>query len=378
MELSELGWDLEWDAAFSECVAAPAPPAPRCVPARICAESRGLYRVRGAAGEWQAEIAGRLRFAATAGVGQQAAGRRQPVQPALPAVGDWVAAMPRGAGRATIVAVLPRRTQLVRKAAGPGVAAQVLAANLDTVFVVGSLNQELNLRRIERYLAVVWEGGARPVVLLNKADLDADPQAACARVAAATAAGAPVCAVSAASGAGLERLHAWLGRGRTAAFVGSSGVGKSTLINALLGQPELATGTIRAGDDRGRHTTTTRQLLVLPGGGVLIDTPGLRELQLWDGEAGLARAFGDVAALADGCRFRDCRHRGEPGCAVAGAIASGALPRERLDHHRKLAAELAHVAARSDGAAQRDRKQHAKLRCKEYRRLVRERRSWRD
>ncbi len=188
------------------------------------------------------------------------------------------------------------------------------------------------------------------------------------------AAGAPVHAVSAQSGAGLACIRAHLGRGRTAAFVGSSGVGKSTLVNALLGQVAQRTAAVRAADDRGRHTTTARQLLVLPQGGVVIDTPGLREMQLWESDAGLARAFDEIDRLARGCRFRDCRHRGEPGCAVASAIESGDLARERLDHHRKLEAELAFLAARSDTAAQRERKRHAKRMCKALKRDGRQRR----
>jgi len=355
MDLTELGWD----SAFTNAFAAQA--APGCAPARVCEESRGLYRVRGEAGEWLCELAGRVRFAAVE------AGD-------LPAVGDWVvlATLP-AAGRATITGLLPRRTALVRKAAGQGVQPQVLAANLDIVFVVSSLDQELSLRRIERYLAVAWESGAQPVVLLNKADLHPDPHCVHEQVE-RVAAGAPVHAVSARSGAGLACIRDLPGRGRTAAFVGPSGVGKSTLVNAMLGQLAQRTAAVRATDHRGCHTTTSRQLLVLPQGGVVIDTPGLRELQLWESDAGLARAFDEIDSLARGCRFRDCRHRGEPGCAVAGAIESGALPRERLDHHRKLAAELAFLAARSDTAAQREKKLHAKRACKAFKRDSRRRR----
>jgi ribosome biogenesis GTPase / thiamine phosphate phosphatase len=354
MDLTELGWDSVFASWFAAQAAA------SCAPARVCEESHGLYRARGEAGEWLCELAGRVRFAAVEAED-------------LPAVGDWVVLAPlRDGGRATITGVLPRRTALARKAAGQGLRPQVLAANLDTVFVVSSLNQELSLRRLERYLAVVWESGAQPVVLLNKADLYPDPESVREQVE-RVAAGAPVHAVSAMSGAGLARLWDRLGRGRTAAFVGSSGVGKSTLVNALLGHSAQRTAAVRAADDRGRHTTSARQLLVLPRGGVVIDTPGLRELQLWESDAGLARAFDEIDRLARGCRFRDCRHRGEPGCAVAGAIESGALPRERLDHHRKLAAELAFLAARSDAAAQRERKRRAKRGCKVFKRESRQR-----
>jgi ribosome biogenesis GTPase / thiamine phosphate phosphatase len=267
---------------------------------------------------------------------------------------------------------LPRRTALARKAAGRGVEAQVLAANLDTVFVVTSLNRDLNLRRVERYLSMVWESGARPVVLLTKADLRAEPAAAVAEVE-ARAPGVPVHAVSVVAGSGLAALREHLRPGESAALIGSSGVGKSTLLNWLLGADRLAVGAIRADDDRGRHTTTARQLLVLPDGGVVIDTPGLREVQLWESESGLAQAFDDLAALAARCRFRDCRHGGEPGCAVAAAVAAGSLARERLENHRKLAAEMRSLAARSDPHARREEKQRVKTLCKAQKRMYRDR-----
>jgi ribosome biogenesis GTPase len=337
MDLTWLGWDDGWQAAFAGAGEAAASGA---VAARVCAEGAGIYRVLGAAGERLGTVAGRLRRAAGTAGPAGAAGASE-----LPAVGDWVGfAVAPGGERGVITGVLPRRTAVVRKAAGRAAAAQVMAANVDVVFVVSSLNREWSARRLERYLAVAWAGGARPVVVLNKADLDADPAAA-ERRAAAVAGGAPV-------------------------FVGSSGVGKSTLVNALLGRAAQATAAVRAGDDRGRHTTVGRHLLVVPaGGGVVIDTPGLRELQPWDAEAGLARAFDDVAGLAGACRFRDCRHRGEPGCAVAAAVAAGELAPERLANHFKLAAEAAWLAARAgDGAAERARKAHAKHMCKAQKR----------
>jgi ribosome biogenesis GTPase len=352
VDLTELGWNASFEESF--CVVGE----DGYVPARVSEESQGLYRVLAEAGEWLAEIAGRLRY--------EAVNRRD-----LPAVGDWVAVAPRPAeGRATIVAVLPRRTVLERKAAGRAVEAQVLAANLDLVFVVTSLNQELNLRRVERYLALAWESGAQPVVLLSKADLAADPAALAELQAAveALAPGVPVLAASATTGSGMASLRGILTRGRTAALIGSSGVGKSTLINALLGEAAHRVGAVRRADDRGRHTTTSRQLSLLPEGGVVIDTPGMRELQLWEADTGLARAFEDLDELARGCRFRDCRHRGEPGCAVERAIAEGTLPRERLENHRKMERELAHLAARADPRIEREEKARIKQLCKAQKR----------
>lgn len=349
-----LGWDEGWQARFVEAATA------GCVPARVSEESQGLYRVLAESGEYLAQLAGRVRHGAS--------GRSD-----LPAVGDWAAVVPRpGERRATLVHLLPRRTSLARKVAGRELEAQILAANLDIVFVVTSLNRELNLRRLERYLALAWESGAQPVVLLTKSDLCPDPAAIRAEVE-SRAPGAPVHALSAVSGLGLEALREHLQPGRSAAFIGSSGVGKTTLLNALLGAERLAVGEIRLADDRGRHTTTARQLLALPGGGVVVDTPGMREIQLWESESGLALAFDDLAALAERCRFRDCRHRGEPGCAVAAAVAAGVLPRQRLENYRKMEAELRFLAARDDPRARREDKQRAKAGAKALKKHYRQR-----
>ena len=233
---------------------------------------------------------------------------------------------------------------------------QIVAANVDVVFVVSSLNREFNPRRIERYLAVVWESGARPVILLNKSDLCPDAAARAVDVE-SIALGVPVHLLSATEGKNLDAVRPYLGRGETAAFVGSSGVGKTTIINALAETQSLRVGAVREDDDRGRHTTTSRQMIFLTGGGIVIDTPGMRELQLWETTDGMAQAFEDIATLALGCRFRDCSHSGEPGCEVEGAIRNGELERERLENHRKLEAEVRFQERKLDPRVAREVKQ---------------------
>jgi ribosome biogenesis GTPase len=321
LELRDLGWNSFFAGHFSDLGQA------ALIPARVVEELKGFHRVRCESEEYLAEIAGRIRY--------QAEGRED-----LPAVGDWVALAPRPEeGRARIEYILPRRTKLSRKVAGRSHGEQIVATNLDVVFVVSSLNRELNLRRIERYLTVAWDSGARPVVLLNKADLCLDADARAAGVE-NVALGVPVHLLSARERRGLEPLGKYFAQGQTAAFIGSSGVGKSSIINALARGQVLRVQPVREGDDRGRHTTTSRQMIMLPGGGVVIDTPGMRELQLWDGDQGMGQAFDDIETLARRCRFRDCSHRGDPGCEVEAAIANGLLGPERLENHRKLEAEL--------------------------------------
>ncbi|MGY1741421.1 MULTISPECIES: ribosome small subunit-dependent GTPase A [unclassified Blastococcus] len=315
-ELTGLGWDPGRAAGLPAGTE----------PARVARVDRGLLTVLAADGE-----------------------RRVHPSPAVwegtgPAVGDWVAL--RGE---LAVAVLPRRTAFVRTAAGRTSAPQVVAADLDTVLVVDALGGPARMRRIERYLAVAWGSGATPVVVLTKADLSDDPAADVAEVAEMLL-GVDVLAVSVVTGEGLDALRALVGPGRTAAMVGPSGVGKSSLVNALLGAPVVATGEIRAADRRGRHTTTHRELHRLPGGGLLVDTPGMRELALADDE-GIDTAFADVGELAAACRFRDCAHRTEPGCAVLAAVEDGSLDLARLAGWRKLQAEAHRQALRSDARA---------------------------
>ncbi|MCG3181065.1 MAG: putative ribosome biogenesis GTPase RsgA [Phycisphaerae bacterium] len=308
--------------------------------ARVVAEHRGAWSVITEAGEALADVAGRLRH--------QARSRAD-----LPAVGDWAAVSPPvGPSRARIHAVAPRRSRLSRLAPGGRADEQVLAANVDSLLLVVGLDRDFNLRRIERYLSLAYAGGVAPVVVLNKVDLCDDPEA---RIAAAesVAPGAAVLAISAVTGQGVEALGPLLRAGRTAALLGSSGVGKSTLLNRLLGEAAQAVGGVRESDGRGRHTTTGRQLFMLAGAGNVIDTPGLRELAVWADADSPGGAFDDIDSLAAGCRFRDCTHTGEPGCAVAAALADGSLDPSRYENHLQLRREQEFLDRRRDAQARK-------------------------
>jgi ribosome biogenesis GTPase len=347
-ELAQLGWSDELQAAFAGHNDTGA------IPARVAVQHRSEYRLYAESGELRAELAGRVRHEAGWRTAQ------------LPAVGDWVAAEVHG-DLAVITGVLPRRTEFVRKAASDSntTAAQVVAANVDTVFVTAALNIEVGdafLRRLERYLALAWESGAQPVIVLTKSDLAADVEDAVALVE-GIAYGVPVHALSSVTGEGVDAVLGYAAPGRTVALLGSSGVGKSTLINRLAGRELLATREIRA-DGVGRHTTTHRELVVLPGGGLLLDTPGMRELQLWDAESGAGATFADVEELAAECRFNDCSHETEPGCAVRAAIAGGTLPADRFHSYRKLQRELRALEIRQSARLQSEV-------TKEYRRRAR-------
>jgi len=304
------------------------------VPGRIASGHRGAYQVWTGSGAGLARLAGKL--------------RTRLEEEGFPAVGDWVVLdNPPGPNRTAVIdEVLERRTAFSRGAAGRQGRAQVVAANIDIVFAVCGLDEDFNVRRIERYLARIWASGAQPAVILNKADLRGDAAERIAEVESRCPL-VPVYATSALLSEGLAGIRANVGEGMTAAFVGSSGAGKSTLINALLGGKRMAAGEVRERDGRGRHTTTRRELVPLPGGGLLLDTPGMRELALVD-EDGLDSAFDDVAALSGRCRFRDCRHDTEPGCAVKEAVRTGALPADRLEHYRKLEREAKAYELRHD------------------------------
>jgi ribosome biogenesis GTPase len=315
-DLHELGWTSELAEQLE----------PGLAPGRVAAAHRGAFDV------WTADEAVRC------GVPGRFLHDGIDV-----AVGDWV-----GVGDGLIRQVLPRRSAIVRNAAGMTTTAQTLAANVDVAFVVSSLGPDLEPRRIERYLVTIWESGATPEIVLTKADRFEDPWEMVAEVE-AVALGVPVHVVSAVTGQGCDALRARLTDGVTSVLIGSSGVGKSTLVNRWMGEEVMATKETRSDDDEGRHTTTHRQLLVLPGGGLVIDSPGIRELQLWDvGTAGLDATFSDVEELAAECRFNDCSHEREPGCAVRAALDSGDLPYERFESWRKLQRELRAIAIRHD------------------------------
>jgi ribosome biogenesis GTPase len=343
----DLGWceffETQWKAKKSEGL----------VRARIGEENRGLYKIVSEIGERWAELRGKLRH--------EAASREM-----LPTVGDWVLAENHG-GRSTIHFVFDRRSKFSRKTAGKKTEEQIVAANVDTVLLVGSLNREFNARRMERYLTLAWESGARPVIVLNKSDLCENLSELRAEAEGA-AMGVRTVIASIVSGNGIAELREIVRAGGTTALLGSSGVGKSSLINAILGREIQVTNETREGDDKGRHTTTSRQLIVVPGGGVLLDTPGMRELQLWDASEGISRAFADVQGLAQRCKFRDCSHKDEPGCAVREA-----MDEERLANYHKLQREEEFVESKQDDALRAQRTKELRKMMKGVNRFYRDR-----
>ena len=297
--------------------------------ARVIAQEKGLYRLAAGKGEKLGEITGKLRYLA------QTASE-------YPAVGDFVMTdWNPGGGNAVIHHVLPRRSCFLRKAAGDARSEQLVAANIDTVFLCMALNRDFNLRRLERYLSTAWDSGARPVIVLTKADLCPDLEDRLSAVG-SVAMGVEVLSTTMKEAGGYDPIRPYIRSGETVAFIGSSGAGKSTMINHLLGEARLETGGLRS-DDRGRHTTTRRELILLPGGGMVIDTPGMRELGMWDSQEGIDRTFADIEELAKQCRFHDCSHSGEPGCAIGRALEQGTLDRQRWQSYQKLKTENAYM-----------------------------------
>ena len=348
--LASLGWDDYFETRFTTFASA------GYVPGRVATQHKGAYVVLSEYGRLDAAVSGKLRY--------DASGAAE-----LPVVGDWVALAVRPDEQAaTIQGVVDRRTRFSRKVAGFESDEQVLAANIDVVFLTTSLNADLNPRRIERYLTMAYESGAAPVVVLTKADLCEDIPAALEAVQ-EVAIGTPVHIVSAVTGEGFDDLQAYTAGHKTVALLGSSGVGKSTLVNEMAGEELLRVQEIREDDARGRHTTTHRQMVVLPDGGIVVDTPGMRELQLWEASDGLSGSFQDIADVAEGCRFRDCTHAQEPGCAVRAAVDAGTLKAERLASFNKLQRELMYLERKRDQRLASQETRKWKIRHKAMRRV---------
>lgn len=354
-DLTSLGWSEFFETAFQ-------PYRERGhFAARVVLEERGAYRLYCEHGELSARVRGKLRFDSESAAD-------------FPAVGDWVSISTRERdGLNQIQAVLPRRSKFSRKAAGANSDEQVVASNVDTVFLVQGLDHDFNLRRLERYLVAAFESNAAPVVILSKADLCEDVSTKTSE-AESVAPGTPVHAISSVTGAGLDEINRYVLPGVTVGFLGSSGAGKSTLINRIVGEEIQKTAEVREHDSRGRHTTTHRELIVLKTGGLLIDTPGMRELQLWDAGGSLGEAFSDVESIAAGCHFTDCRHQKEPGCAVREALADGSLDAARYESYGKLERELEYLDSRMDERLHLKRKSREKKIHRAYR-MIKNRRS---
>ena len=363
---TQLGWSENQERHFARILEGRGAPE-QLYCARVIGVSRNLCRVLGERGETTAVVPGRIYHAAES-------------RSTLPAVGDWVVltgvragpGADPGGGTSVVQAVLERKTRISRKVPGEVTEEQIIAANVDAALIVTGLDDDYNIKRIERYLTLVLDFGIDPLLVLNKVDLCADAETRVDEVESA-AVGFPVLAVSAESGRGMQSLRELLEPGRTYALLGSSGVGKSTILNRLLGREAQRTRTVREGDSRGRHTTTARELFVAEGGALLIDNPGMRELQLWGDEQGLIGAFDDIAALTAGCRFKDCTHMHEPGCAVREAVRDGSMASERLESYHKLQRELSYLE-RKVSESGRDQKARWKSISKQIRKYYKQRR----
>jgi ribosome biogenesis GTPase / thiamine phosphate phosphatase len=337
VSIAEWGWNSYFEAFWQ------GDEWPNALPARVVAQQRELWRIAGDFGEGWATVSGKWRLAADEGAD-------------WPAVGDWVVVEVYGAEMTAVIQeVLPRRSKFVRKSPGKKMEEQVIAANVDTALLVSALDGDFNPRRVERYLAQCWESGAKPVIVLNKADVREEVSGLAAEME-RVAIGTTMCVVSAKTGLGFVELEEILKPGQTLVLLGSSGVGKSTIANRLLGEAVQEVYPVRESDSRGRHTTTTRELFILPGGALLMDTPGLREMQLWDAEGGVAKTFADIDALAAQCQFGDCVHEGEPGCAVEAALSAGTLDPARLANRKKLLREQEFLRRKVDPEARQEHK----------------------
>lgn len=355
MDLSELGWNDFFQGQFDAL-------GEELIPARVARQDATGYQLLAEKGQYIGTLTGKIRYAATS-------------KADLPAVGDWVLVkpLPNEPGKVVMQRLLERRSHFSRKEAGMKTDEQILAANIDTIFIVCGLDDNFNLSRIERYLLLSWDSGATPVILLSKSDLCNDVDKKIEAVS-AIATGVDIYPVSGLTGDGIENLRSYLGKGVTVTLLGSSGVGKSTIINNLLGFERFDTGEVRKDDARGRHTTTFREMAIMPEGGLIIDTPGLRELQMWADETSLSQSFDDVESLADRCKYRDCAHQNEPGCAVKEAIEAGSLEQTRLNSYLKLQREIKHLASQQMVQATLARKNQVRRRS----RMIKRRPSKRD